>query len=230
MPEKLFEISPRPVVAINGEVRVFPINRIFCVGQNYAAHAAEMGSTADYEAPFYFTKSPAAVEVSGATIAYPQGTSNYHFEMEFAVYLGSGGKDIARDSAMDAVYGFGCALDMTRRDLQVAAKDKKRPWDVSKDFEQAAVLAPITIKSDFGRINRQRISLSVNGAVRQDSTLDDLIHDVPAIIADLSTFYHLTAGDVILTGTPAGVGPVVAGDKIRGSVSGLSDIALDIAE
>lgn len=229
MANLLFELKAAPSVTIRGDQKRFPINRVFCVGQNYAAHAAEMGGKADYEAPFYFTKSPAGVIESGATIPYPLKTSNYHHEMEFAVFISKRGEAVSKDQALDIVYGFACALDMTRRDLQAAAKERKRPWDVSKDFDQSAVIGEITKASDFGTVAGQRIWLEVNGEIKQDSTLAELIHDVPSVISDLSHYYALVPGDVILTGTPAGVGPVVSGDQIRGSIDGLSDIALDIA-
>ena len=228
MSDQLFELKARPSITVRGEEKRFPINRIFCVGQNYAAHAAEMGGTADYDAPFYFTKSAAAAIESGARIKFPLGTENYHHEMEFAVFIGDSGANIARENAMRVVFGYACALDMTRRDLQAAAKDKKRPWSLAKDFEDSAVFGEITKADEFGVIANQRITLTVNNALRQDSTLADLIHDVPAVIADLSKYYHLTAGDVILTGTPAGVGPVEAGDHMRGQIDGLASIALDI--
>ncbi|WP_438956660.1 fumarylacetoacetate hydrolase family protein [Cognatiyoonia sp.] len=229
MSKTIFEVPVAPLVSIHGSDQFFPLGRIFCVGQNYAAHATEMGSTADYEAPFYFTKSPASVVLSGATIPYALKTTNLHHEMEFAVYLSGDAFEVTEAAALDAVYGYGCSLDLTRRDLQIAAKDKQRPWSVAKDFEDAAVLAPITPKEAFGAIDDQRIALTVNGDLKQDSTLDDLIHSVPAIIADLSTFYHLRAGDVILTGTPAGVGPLVLGDTAQGTVDGLEPVSITIA-
>lgn len=228
MTEFLFPARPVPTLEIAGEAAVFPVGRIFCVGRNYAAHAAEMGNVPDYEAPFYFTKSPAHLIPSGQSIPYPLGTQDYHHEMELAVLIGAPAFRVSAEEAMGAVYGYACALDMTRRDLQAASKAARRPWDTAKDFENAAVIAP-AVKADlFGEISAQRIMLTVNDETRQDARLSDLIHSVPAVIADLSKYYHLEPGDVILTGTPAGVGPVVAGDVLHGEIDGLPPVELVI--
>lgn len=218
MSDLLFDLPTPMTLAVNGETAGFPLHRIFCVGRNYAAHAAEMGSEVDREAPFYFTKAVQHAVPSGADIAYPQGTENYHHEMEFAILIGENA----------SVYGYCCALDMTRRDVQNALKDQSRPWDLSKDFEASAVLAPATKAADFGAIADQRIWLSVNGEMRQDADLTELIHSVPDIIAHLSGYYDLRAGDLILTGTPAGVGPVQAGDVIEGGIDGLDPVRLTL--
>ncbi|WP_176591525.1 fumarylacetoacetate hydrolase family protein [Sphingobium sp. EM0848] len=224
----LFEPPAIPAVPVRGETALFPVNRIFCVGRNYEAHAAEMGFKADREAPFYFIKSPSALVESGATIAYPPGTENYHHEMEFVVAIGGHAFRIAQEDAMSVIYGYGCGLDMTRRDLQFAAREKGRPWDLGKDFEQSAVMAPLTKAADFGAIASQRIVLKVNGQVKQDQKLDDLIWSVPELISHLSRFYHLQPGDLIYTGTPAGVGPVVAGDRLEGEIDGLAPLTLTL--
>lgn len=224
----LFEVPAAPSLAVRGEVDRFPIHRLFCVGRNYESHAKEMGFEADREAPFYFTKSPAAFVASGSTVAYAPGTANLHYEMELVVALGQGGFRVAEEQAMDLVYGYACGLDMTRRDLQNAARDKGRPWDTGKDFENAAALAPITRKADFGPLAAQRIVLTQNGAVKQDQTIADLIWSVPELIADLSRYYHLRAGDLIYTGTPAGVGPVAPGDVLHGTIDGLDPVSLTI--
>ncbi|MDG1736521.1 MAG: fumarylacetoacetate hydrolase family protein [Paracoccaceae bacterium] len=224
----LFETPEVVSVPVIGEDKEYPIHRVFCVGQNYAAHAAEMGSTADTEAPFYFTKQLHSVVMSGQEFPYPPGTENYHFEMELAFTIN---KPLFRCSALEAasaIYSYGCALDMTRRDLQTAAKDKKRPWDVAKDVENAAVIAAQTKASDYGAISNQRIWLSVNGEVRQDSDLSDMVHSCTDILCDLSKFYHLKSGDIILTGTPAGVGAVAVGDDIHGEIDGLEPVQLKI--
>lgn len=228
----LFDLEPVPTVPVVGETRLYPVNRIFCVGRNYEAHAAEMGFKADREAPFYFNKTPSAIAPTGTAIAYPPGTKNYHYEMEFVVALGGDAFRIAEADAMSVVYGYACGLDMTRRDLQLAAREKGRPWDLGKDFEDSAVIAPITRAVDFGSIGSQRIALRVNGVVKQDQVLADLIWSVPEIIAHLSRYYHLRAGDLIYTGTPAGVGPVVAGDSMVGTIDGLTpvELALSAAE
>jgi fumarylpyruvate hydrolase len=226
-----FLFSPPPVVAapIRGRSERFPIHRIFCVGRNYEAHAKEMGVAVDREAPFYFTKAASDYSPSGATIAYPPGTQNYHYEMEFVVAIGKGGFRIATADALNHVFGYACGLDMTRRDLQLQAREKQRPWDLGKDFEQSAVLSEIVPAADIGHPSGGKIELSVNGTVKQSSDLGLLIHPVPALIAHLSTYYHLQPGDLIYTGTPEGVGPVVAGDKIAGAIEGVGTIQLQIA-
>ena len=224
----LFPPAPVPGVAVQGEAAAYPVHRIFCVGRNYAAHAAEMGVAVDREAPFYFTKSPHAVLQSGGTLPYPPGTDNFHYEMELVVALGTPAFRMNAEQAMGAVYAYGCGLDMTRRDLQLKAREKQRPWDLGKDVEGSAVLAPLTRAGEMAPPERQRIWLAVNGDVKQDAHLSDLIHSVPEIIADLSQYYHLQPGDLIMTGTPAGVGPVVPGDVIEGGIDGLAPISLTI--
>lgn len=224
----LFQLPEGPSVPVLGAQARFPVNRIFCVGRNYEAHAKELGNEADREAPIWFTKSARAICHSGETIPYPPGTTNCHFEMEFVVALGSGGFRVSTDEAMPLVFGYACGLDLTRRDLQNAAKDKRYPWDTAKDFENAAVIGAITPAADFGTPNGQRIALSQNGTVQQDAALAEMIWSIPELIANLSTMYHLQAGDLIYTGTPAGVGPFAAGDRLEGSVDGLSPLVLDI--
>lgn len=230
MSDLLFPAPSVHTIAVEGESAEFPIHRIFCVGRNYAAHAAEMGNVPDYEAPFYFTKSPAHAVSSGVVIPYPPGTQNYHHEMELAVLIGAPAFRVTEAAALDAVYGYCCALDMTRRDLQNASKAERRPWDTAKDFEASAVFAKARKAADFGAVKEQRIHLEVNGDMRQDASLAELIHSVPAVIADLSKYYHLGAGDVIMTGTPAGVGPVVACDVLRGGIDGLAPIELTLTD
>lgn len=229
MTELLFSVAPAPTVAVVGRTARYPVNRIFCVGRNYADHAKEMGVEVDREAPFYFLKQAGAIVESGATIAYPSGTSNYHYEMEFVVAIGQPAWHVPVESAMDAVYGYACGLDMTRRDLQLAARAKQRPWDLGKDFEQSAVITPIVEKAGFGEIGPQRITLAVDGATKQDAHLSDLVWSVAELVSHLSRFYHLVPGDLIYTGTPAGVGPVVAGNVVTGSIDGLPPIELTIA-
>lgn len=223
----LFELPPHPQVPVVGSDKTFPVRRIFCVGRNYAAHAAEMGHEVDREAPFYFTKTPSATLLTGATIPYPPGTSDYHHEMELVVAIGGDAFRISKEDAMSVVYGYACGLDMTRRDRQQDGKDKRRPWDLGKDFEQSAVIAPITQAKDF-TVGTQKIEMSVNGTVKQVATLDELIWSIPEIINHLSGYYHLQPGDLIYTGTPSGVGAVVAGDHIHGTIDGLTAIDLTI--
>lgn len=225
----LFDLPPLPQVPVVGSDATYPVRRIFCVGRNYAAHAAEMGVEVDREAPFYFTKTPWAICHSGTSIPYPLETENYHYEMEFVVAIGKPAFRVAQADAMDVVFGYGCGLDMTRRDLQLAARAKQRPWDLGKDVEASAVIAALTPAAEF-TIGAQRIALSVNSETKQDATLADLIWSVPELIAHLSRFYHLQPGDLIYTGTPAGVGPVVAGDTIEGTIDGLAPVALSLTE
>jgi fumarylpyruvate hydrolase len=217
MTDLLFPARPTPALPIIGG-GAFPVGRIFCVGRNYADHAKEMGHEVDREAPFYFTKSAHAVLLSGQYMPYPPRTNDLHHEMELVVALDKGGKDIAEADAMSHVFGYGCGLDMTRRDLQAVAKDKRRPWDTGKDFDNAAILGPLTPKAGDAPIDDLVIKLEVNGEVRQQATLGDMVWTIPELIADLSTLYTLHPGDLIMTGTPAGVGPVVRGDVLRGTI------------
>lgn len=215
---------------VDGETALYPVNRIFCVGRNYAAHAAEMGVDVDREKPFYFTKSPSTATPTGAVVPYPQGTTNYHYEMELVVALGKEVFQATRGDAYDAVFGYCSGLDMTRRDLQLSERAKQRPWSLGKDVEGSCVLAPITKADAFGRPDHQAIRLTQNGEMRQDATLDELIWKVDEIIAHLSGFYRLRPGDLIMTGTAAGVGPVSPGDQIKGWVDGLAPVELTIGE
>ena len=198
------------------------------MGRNYADHAREMGQEPDLEAPFYFTKTPSALCMTGSTIPYAPGTKDFHYEMELVVALGGPAFRTTREEAEKAVFAYGCGLDMTRRDRQQDGKDKRRPWDLGKDFEDSAVIAPLTRAKDFGAIKNQNITLKVNDIPRQTATLDQLLHDVPAVIAHLSGYYHLGPGDLIYTGTPAGVGPVAVNDRLIGTIDGLDSILLTI--
>jgi fumarylpyruvate hydrolase len=224
----LFDLPQIPDVPVKGEAEGYPVRRIFCVGRNYAAHAAEMGNEVDREAPFYFTKSPAHLVLSGAEQPYPPGTEDYHHEMEFVIVIGAPVFRCSPEAALDAVYGYAAGLDMTRRDRQNEAKDKRRPWDISKDFEDAAVIGEITKAAEFGSVSDQKIVLKVDGAVRQNATLAELIHDVPNVVSHLSHYYHLAPGDLIYTGTPAGVGAVQAGAVLEGTIDGLAPVILTV--
>lgn len=219
--------APRSVT-LTSEEALYPVRRIFCVGRNYAAHAAEMGNTVDREAPFYFTKSLSALVPSGTEMPYPPGTEDLHHEMELAFALGAPLFKASAAEASEAILAYGCALDMTRRDLQAQAKEKRRPWDLSKDFEGSAVLAPMTRAETFGEVGPQKIWLDVNGERRQEAVLSDMIHDVVGILVHLSGFYHLGQGDVVLTGTPAGVGAVGPGDRLHGGIDGLEPVTLTL--
>ncbi len=216
-------------LAVRGKTERLPINRLFFVGRNYHAHAVEMGKPVDkgVERPFYFTKAPQTLTPSGATVAYPSETANYHFEMELVLAIGQGGFRIPQAEAHQHIYGYACGLDMTRRDLQLVARDKGRPWDLGKDVEQSSVCSEI-VPMPGVVIEKADLSLSVNGQVKQHSNVDKLIWNIREIIADLSLFYHLQPGDLIYTGTPEGVGAVVAGDQIEGQIEGVGQIQLKI--
>jgi fumarylpyruvate hydrolase len=229
MSETLFSTPEWPVIPIAGQSVGYPIVRIFCVGRNYAAHAAEMGVEVDREAPFYFTKSAVHTLASGSTLPYPPGTQNFHYEMELALAIGTPVFRASHEEARAAIYAYGCALDMTRRDLQLQSRAKQRPWDTGKDVEGSAVFAEMTRADHFGAIGPQAIHLEVNGETKQRAHLSDLIHSCVDVVVDLSKYYHLRPGDVIMTGTPEGVGPVVAGDEITGGIDGLAPISLKIA-
>jgi len=230
MSDFVFPAAPPPAAAVRGRRERFPIRRIFCVGRNYEAHAREMGVAADREAPFYFLKAAEHYLPSGSTVPYPPGTRNYHYEMEWVVAIGTPGFRIPEAQALDHVFGYASGLDMTRRDLQAAAKDKQRPWDIAKNVEQSAVLGEIAPAAEIGHPSRGRIELRVNGETKQSSDISDLIHSVAAIIAHLSQYYHLQAGDLIYTGTPEGVGAVKPGDRLEGSIEGVGTIALQLTE
>jgi fumarylpyruvate hydrolase len=228
MSNLIFPAPPVSSLPVRGKAERLPIRRIFCVGRNYEAHAKEMGVAVDREAPFYFTKASEHYVPSGSTIAYPLGTSNCHYEMELVVVLGAPAFRVPAATALEAVYGYACGLDMTRRDLQFAAREQRRPWDLGKDFEQSAVISEVVPAQEIGHPNSGLIELRLNGQTKQSSDLSQLIHGVPEIIAHLSTYYHLNAGDVIFTGTPEGVGPISPGDVIEGSVAGVGTISLTI--
>lgn len=229
MTDTLFTLPETATIPVLGEDRTYPIGRIFCVGRNYAAHAAEMGNEVDREAPFYFTKSAANAMLTGATVPYPLGTSDFHHEMELAVAIGAPLFRATPEEARTAVYGYSSALDMTRRDLQGQAKDKRRPWDLGKDLEQGTVFAPLTRSADWDGPAGKRIWLSVDGEIRQDASLDEMIWSVEDILCHLSGYYHLRPGDLILTGTPAGVGAVTAGQSMTGGIDGLSQVELTLS-
>jgi len=219
---------PAPILAPVSDGRLFPVGRIFCIGRNYAAHAREMGKDPDREPPFYFTKWAQAVAPSGSTIAYPPETSDYQFEAELVVAIGKGGRAIAPEAAAEHIFGYATGLDMTRRDLQAEAKKLGRPWDIAKNVEQSAPLGLIHPASESGPMASGAIRLTLNGALRQEGDLADMIWSIPDVIAYISRGYRLEPGDLIYTGTPAGVGPVVPGDRIVVTVAGLSDMVIDI--
>jgi fumarylpyruvate hydrolase len=229
-----YAVQPAPVygLPVAGTDQQFPVNRIFCVGRNYAAHAREMGKDPDRDPPFFFMKPANATVVAGegeVTIPYPSKTSNFHHEIELIVAIGKGGADIPVERALEHVYGYGVGLDMTRRDIQLEARDKGRPWEFGKSFAQSAPMGPVYRVADVGHVDRGAISLSVNGQVRQHSDIDKLIWSVAESIAYLSEYETLEPGDIIMTGTPEGVNAVEPGDVMTGSVAGLGDITVRVA-
>jgi fumarylpyruvate hydrolase len=226
----LFAAEPIPTLPIKGREARLAVNRIFCVGRNYAAHAREMGGNPDEEPPFYFTKPSNALVLSGGAVPYPPATKNYHYEMELVIVIGKPAFAIAPKQARDVVFGFAAGLDMTRRDLQLTARDKGRPWDLGKAFEHSAVIGEVRLASEGPWPDQGRLSLKVNGGVKQDTDLANMIWSVDDIVADLSKFYHLQPGDVIFTGTPEGVGPVVAGDKLRGEIDNVGGVETIIVD
>ena len=228
MTELLFPTPPVVTAPVRGRSERIPVRRIFCVGRNYEAHAREMGVAVDREAPFYFTKSAEHCVPSGSTVPYPPGTNNYHYELELVAVMGVAAFRVSADQATKSVFGYACGLDMTRRDLQFAAREQRRPWDLGKDVEQSAVLSEIVSASDIGHPSAGRIELRVNGEVRQSADISQLIHKVAEVIAHLSTFYHLNPGDLIYTGTPEGVGPVNTGDCLEGVIEGVGTVTLTI--
>lgn len=223
----LFDPLP-PVLAKTSDGHDYPVRRVFCIGRNYADHAKEMGVEVDREAPFYFTKWAETVIPSGSVMAYPPSTANFHYEAELVVAIGKGGRRIAAADALDHVYGYATGLDMTRRDLQLEARAKGRPWDAGKNVEESSPLGLIHPIAETGPLNEGAIRLTVNGEVRQEADLAELIHPVADLIAFLSNAYRLEPGDLIYTGTPAGVGAVVPGDEIVISVAGLSDTVVKV--
>jgi fumarylpyruvate hydrolase len=226
--ELVVPAPPPATVAVRGTAARYPVSRIFCVGRNYAAHAREMGGDPSREAPFFFGKSPRSLLASGGVLPYPPGTRDLHHEIELVVALGGPAFQVDAAAAAEAIYGYAVGLDMTRRDLQAAAKQSGRPWLLGKDGEGLAVLSEVVPAALIGHPTAGRVHLEVNGEVRQDADLADLIWSVPEVLAHLSRFYHLEAGDIVYTGTPAGVSAVVPGDHLVGGVEGVGRIELRI--
>jgi fumarylpyruvate hydrolase len=229
-----FAVSPPPVVALTiaGRNERFPVNRVFCVGRNYAAHAREMGKDPEREAPFFFMKPACAVVQAGAdevAIPYPPMTSSFHHEIELVIAIEKGGADIPVERALEHVYGYSVGIDMTRRDLQLEARDKGRPWEFGKSFSQSAPIGPIHRARDMGHPEKASITLTVNGVTKQSSDIAKLIWSVPECIAYLSRYETLEPGDLIMTGTPEGVNAVTRGEVMRGAVAGLGEIVVRVA-
>lgn len=220
--------APAPVLLAVTDGRRFPVRRVFCVGRNYAEHAREMGGDTR-DPPFFFMKPADALAGDGASIPYPPATGDFHHEVELAVMVGAGGADIPVEAALDHVFGYACGIDLTRRDLQTAAKKAGRPWDMAKGFDASWAVGPVVPASVAGHPATGRISLAVNGALRQNGDLAEMIWPVPAILSALSAQVRLAAGDVILTGTPAGVGPLRPGDRVTAAIEGIGGLAIAIA-
>ena len=224
-----FVIDPAPQVClpIRGSNESFPVRRIYCIGRNYADHAIEMGHDPNKEPPFFFQKNAQNVDTSG-TFPYPPQTSDVHHEMELVVALKSGGAEISLDNALEHVYGYGLGLDMTRRDLQGEAKKLGRPWEVGKSFEKSAPMSELVPASETGHLDQVRICLKINDEIKQDGDLNQMIWKVPEMIAYLSRFYDIAGGDLIMSGTPAGVGPIQRGDKMECEIEHLGTMTIEV--
>ena len=224
-------VIPAPAqtsVEVAGSSERFPVHRIYCVGRNYAAHAREMGMDPEREPPFFFSKPADAIVPNGAPVPYPPRTGNLHHEIELVVAIGAGGRDIPLADALAHVFGYAVGNDLTRRDLQFAAHEKGQPWDVSKGFDRSAPVTAIRRAAEVGHLERGRIWIEVNGERRQQADLSEMIWNVPEIVAELSTLFDLVPGDLIFTGTPAGVGPVQRGDSLVGGIDGLETLRTTI--
>ena len=226
MPDLVVPAPPPASVAVRGTDARYPVSRIFCVGRNYAAHTREMGGDPTREAPFFFGKSPRSLIASGDILEYPPGTQDLHHEVELVVALGAPAFQVSPDQATAAIYGYAVGLDMTRRDLQAVAKAKGRPWLLGKDGEGLAVLSEVVPAAECGHPAAGRVHLAVNGQVRQEADLGDMIWSVPEVIAHLSQYYRLGPGDLVYTGTPSGVSAVQRGDHLLGGIEGVGIIAL----
>jgi fumarylpyruvate hydrolase len=220
---------PQPALAIAGSDKLFPVRRIWCVGRNYLEHIKEMGQD-EREPPFFFAKPADAIVADGGTAPYPSLTKDMHHEVELVVGLKSGGRNIKPEKALDHVFGYGVGIDLTRRDLQIASRDIKRPWEIGKAFDASAPCGPLRPASETGHPKKGRIVLKVNGKVRQDGDLEQMIWNVPEVIWKLSEMVALAPGDIIMTGTPAGVAATVAGDKIECEVEGVGKLTVTIGQ
>nr|WP_306266601.1 fumarylacetoacetate hydrolase family protein [Pararhizobium sp. IMCC3301] len=223
----VIDAPQQATVSVAGTDDLFPIRRIYCIGRNYADHAIEMGHDPDREPPFFFQKNPNNVDESG-TFPYPPHTEDVHFEIEMVVALKSGGRNIALDGALDHVFGYGVGFDMTRRDLQSVMKKMGRPWEIGKAFEQSAPMGPLYPVSQVGHPEAGRIEMKVNGEQKQIGDLNQMIWKVPEMINYLSDYYELAPGDLIMSGTPAGVGPIVRGDVMVGTVKGVGEFRCEV--
>lgn len=224
-------VIPKPaevVLPVDGSTDVFPVRNIYCVGRNYAEHAREMGSDPDREPPFFFMKPTAAVIGEDAEFPYPPGSNDVQYEMELVACIGKGGSNISQADALDHIYGYAVGLDMTRRDLQIASREIKRPWEVGKSFEASAPCGRVYPASTIGHPSTGAIWLDVNGVRQQSADIADLIWNIPETIEHLSRLFALEPGDLIYTGTPAGVGPIKPGDVMHGHVDGVGEITIKV--
>ncbi len=223
-------VIPSPLqaaIAVTGSRRLFPVRRIWCVGRNYIEHIREMGQD-ERQPPFFFAKPADALAADGSAIPYPPLTKDLHYEVELVVALKSGGASIKPERALDCVYGYAVGIDLTRRDLQIASRDLKRPWEIGKAFDSSAPCGALRPASEIGHPAKGRISLKVNGQIRQDGDLEQMIWKTPEVIAKLSEQVALAAGDIIMTGTPAGVGPLSVGDKVECEVEGVGSLTVTV--
>ncbi|HSF95543.1 MAG TPA: fumarylacetoacetate hydrolase family protein [Thermohalobaculum sp.] len=223
----VIETPALPTLPVRGTDAVFPVRRVYCIGRNYAAHTIEMGGDPDREPPFFFQKNPDNLDSSGE-FPYPVKSKDVHHELEMVVALKSGGTNIPVASALDRVYGYAVSLDMTRRDLQGEAKDLRRPWEIGKAFERSAPCGPLVPASEIGHPDHGLVQLKVNGKVTQTGDLDQMIWKVPEMISYLSEYFELAAGDVIMSGTPSGVGPVVRGDVMEAEIEGVGSLTVTV--
>jgi fumarylpyruvate hydrolase len=226
--ETVIPVPAVPTLPVEGTNARFPVGRIFCVGRNYAEHAREMGHDPNREPPFFFMKPATAIVADGKDFPYPSATKDVHHEMELVVALGKGGVNIPEAKALEHIWGYAVGLDMTRRDLQGEAKKMGRPWDTGKAFDHSAPCSAIVPASKIGHPTKGAVVLEVNGQVKQKGDLAELIWKIPEMIAYLSTLFALMPGDLIFTGTPAGVGPVKKGDTLKGSVEGVGTITFKV--
>jgi len=227
MTDYVVEGPLQTVAPVANNSSVFPVRRIYCIGRNYADHAIEMGDNPDPEPPFFFQKNPDNLDFSG-TFTYPEKSRDVHYEIELVIAIGKGGKNINLDNATDHVYGYALGLDMTRRDLQGKMKKMGRPWEIAKAFEKSAPMGPITPASELGHLCKGVIDLKVNGELKQKGDLNQMIWKTAEIINYLSQYYELAAGDLIMSGTPAGVGAIKKGDVMVGSVEGLGELVVTV--
>ena len=223
-----FGAPPQPTAEIAGRSERFPIHRVYCVGRNYAAHIREMGLDPDREPPFFFMKPADSVVPSDTAVPYPPQTADFHHEIELVIAIGAGGSDIPVEAALDHVFGYGVGMDLTRRDLQVDARNRGRPWESGKSFDHSAPLAPLHLAAEVGPLSRGRIWLTVNGDIRQEGDIGQMIWSTAEVVSAASRLWELRPGDLIYSGTPEGVGALAPGDLVEGGIDGLTGLTIRI--